>query len=260
MFDFNLGSMFCVRPSRSRLPGFLGACSLAFCLASTGCIGMVMGDGEIVQESRPVTSDISQVWIEDGFELEFNIDPTLLAPTLTIQTDSNLLEYAKTQIEGTRLRVYNPSHHGLHATHGVHVWLSLPSAHELHASGGASALVIADQLPHLEIDASGGSEVRLEADVTHLEVEASGGSEITLTGVGDTVIIHASGGSDIHSQRFESIDGQVRGSGGSAIQLCATQSIAGELSGGSSLDYFCQPSAVNVAQSGGSRVAAGYKK
>jgi hypothetical protein len=105
----------------------------------------------------------------------------------------------------------------------------------------------------MELEASGGSEIVLNGEIAHLVAHASGGSRVALHGAGGTIVVQASGGSVVRAASYSALDGELDGSGGSDLDLCVTRALYGELSGGSTLEYYCQPDTVNVAQSGGSR-------
>lgn len=113
--------------------------------------------------------------------------------------------------------------------------LVTPSLSLLRVSGGARVRAGGVEAPDFALEASGGSEVRVEGWAGQLDLEASGGSTVDLHGLPvDGLALDASGGSHVHAH--------------------VTELLTGVLSGGSRLTCEGQPASRLVSTSGGSGV------
>ena len=82
-------------------------------------------------------------------------------------------------------------------------------------------------------------------------IEASGGSDLTGNGVIESYQLRASGGSDVDLRDLKASSVEIDASGGTDVQVFASESITGTASGGSNVEVSGSPATVNVDQSGG---------
>ena len=135
------------------------------------------------------------------------------------------------------------------------VYVTMPTLQGLSASGGSDVKGEGSFAGDaLTINASGGSDVELDAAVNSVEVHASGGSDVRLTGTARSARLQSSGGSDLDAGRFTADEAIVDSSGGSDVSIGVRTSITGHASGGSDISYSGEPGTVNVESSGGGDV------
>jgi hypothetical protein len=105
------------------------------------------------------------------------------------------------------------------------------------------------------IDISGGVELNLNnVACTALNVDASGGAELKATGQADSLLVDASGGVTLKLGTLNVKDAKIDASGGVTGKLAVSDSIAIDVSGGVSLNVKGKPKIVKSEQSGGASV------
>ncbi|MFT4032953.1 MAG: head GIN domain-containing protein [Siphonobacter sp.] len=138
---------------------------------------------------------------------------------------------------------------------GVKARVSFRMLSRLKASGG-SDIYSQGQL-HLQdfvVEASGGSDVKLDIKASRLSIKAGGGSDVNLMGSVAYLEATANGGSDLDAKSLTADKVMVRSSGGSDAYVYATKEISAEASGGSDVYYRGPAKAVNIHKSGGSDI------
>jgi hypothetical protein len=197
---------------------------------ATGCDPSLAGSGKIKDESRSVSS-FHAINVSNGIHVVASVGPV---QSVDVRTDDNLLNDLKTSVDATGvLRIgWDPP---LVSPHEQTVTIETASLDALSQSGGS------------------------QAEVTKLETnsfswDASGGSQATLSGETDTLNITASGGAQLTAHDLVANQVSIQGSGGSEMEVQATQQLTVDLSGGSQVKVVKRPSQVTQSLSGGSEV------
>ena len=144
---------------------------------------------------------------------------------------------------------------------------------QLELSGGSDAVINELEVDEIDIDISGGGDVIIEtaeADRTRLflsggsdaEIEeltakqliinSSGGGSTTISGTVYEQDIELSGGRSFRGDDLESQEVKFSSSGGGSSSVRVTDTLAVDLSGGSSLRYYGNPDITRQDLSGGS--------
>lgn len=195
-----------------------------------GCGGM-HGNGRVVtRELEP--GSFTQATVGSGLEATVSVAPT---PSLRVSVEENLLEYLEVQVADGRLEARVRPGVWVVPTRPVQITTTTPRLERVEASGGSTVDASGMSVDTFTVQASGGSRVQLRGSTRALEVAASGGSKVE--------------GRDLMAQEL-----QVEASGGSTMVATVTQSVRGELSGGSVLECHGQPAMRQVVTSGGSMV------
>jgi len=194
----------------------LGLISTAVLL--TACTdSAVQGNGDVVTETRTV-SEFSAVTAEDGARVMLTIDPTATGDVdLDVTTDSNLLEFLKTDVSGQTLKVSPVRMGGIRTQEGLEV-------------SGTVALLS--------------------------EVEANNGAQATITGSSGEVQLSANSGGLIDGEEFEVETVTVDVNNGAHVTVCATGTVTGEVTNGASLTVLCGGNAGSVKTSNGGKVSS----
>ena len=180
------------------------------CLASTAC-GTV-GSGDVVSEDRNVGS-FESLDISAGVNVELVVDPGA-DTAVSVSVDYNLLEQLVTEVRGSTLviefegqvtmvvgdhlvQVTVGSLDAIDISGGADLTASgTTDGYRLDASGGADADLSDLEARDVEVDVSGGADVRVFA-TDSVEGKASGGANVTVVGDPDRSRIETSGGSDV---------------------------------------------------------------
>jgi hypothetical protein len=135
------------------------------------------------------------------------------------------------------------------------VKLTFKDIHSLKAGGGSDVYsegrLLFDQIV---IDASGGSDIKLDLTAEAVDCETSGGSDAVLTGSSKYFKGNASGGSDLKAKDFRTQSAKITSSGGSDAHIWVEAELIANASGGSDIYYYGSPKSVKVNKSGGSDI------
>ena len=165
----------------------LGLLTLAAC-GSTG-------SGNLITETRDVGS-FARIDMSRGVNVELTVDPNA-SQTVSVTYDDNLLDNVVTRVDGDTLIIE------------LEGFL-------LNIGGGRSVTVVTDGIEGIE--ASGGSDLTGSGVVDSYQLKASGGSDVDLRNLqASSVEIDASGGTDVKVFASESITGEA--SGGSDVEI-----------------------------------------
>ncbi len=181
-------------------------------LALSAC-GTV-GSGDLSADERSVGS-FNSLEVGDGINVDLTIDPAA-ASSVTVNYDDNLLDQVVTEVRGETLVI---EFEGMVTILG----------------GDRSVDVVVDSLERIEV--SGGSDLQGSGTVDRYELRASGGSDVDLGDLeARSVEIDVSGGSDVRVYASESIEGEASG-GSDVLVLGDPDRSRVDTSGGSDVDF-----------------------
>lgn len=206
-----------------------------FCLGLVGCDeDLVHGNGQAAQETRTVAT-FEEAVVENGLGLELVASGAAGDVDLAVSGDENLLELVETTVAGGRLTVR----------------AKRPFATELGlvVRGAAPAL--------LRIGAAGGSTAvaREVARSGTFETTVAGGSRVAISGTAGRLDALVSGGSVLAARELTAAEVRILdASGGSVVEVCATDTLFASASGGSTVTYACEPERIEPVVSGGAVV------
>jgi hypothetical protein len=134
--------------------------------------------------------------------------------------------------------------------------IGMPDLDRVDLSGGSRIVLSGFDLGHvLEIDLSGGSDLRGGVRADSIDFSLSGGSSVALEGEGGSAGIEGSGGSRFDLGGLSLRDVEVNLSGGSRATLRLNGVLSGNLSGGASVRYIGEPTLGRLSTSGGAKVS-----
>src|SRR5690348_680721 len=141
-------------------------------LAVAGChVGGIVGNGHVVTDTRPV-ADFSEIEADGGFRIEWRSG----APSLSITTDENLLQYITNENADHRLRLH--SRGNLWPSRHVNVVISSTTRAGAKLTGAAD--LTANQLsgPSFAVESTGAAKVHLDGKVDDLITDMTGASKL----------------------------------------------------------------------------------
>ncbi|GAB4023742.1 head GIN domain-containing protein [Spirosoma koreense] len=138
----------------------------------------------------------------------------------------------------------------------VKAYLTFKQLRTLQASGGADVFGQGSlSFDDLDLDASGGSDVKLTLKANKLNVEASGGADAILQGSARTLNANGSGGADLDARKLMVEVCRANSSGGSDVYVNASQELNMQASGGSDIYYYGSAKVLSKSKSGGSDIS-----
>ncbi len=196
----------------------------AMTLAGFACDGSVEGNGDVVEESRPVNSSIHTIVVKNAVDLTINQGQA----NVQVRADSNLLEYIETtqkdgvltlQLKpGTSVRngtleafVTTENLEQIRVSGASHVGIDYKSEGNMKARlTGGSDLTGSLQAVDMELDVSGPSEVKLKSNIESIALHAHGASKVDLSGAAKKITLDVSGASKINllQSQIDHVDAQ----------------------------------------------------
>ena len=217
-----------------------------FIILGFSCIGQ-RDYGPIVEETRKVDS-FEEIEVSHGIDVYLTMGSD---EDLRIEAPEDLLEYLVTDVKGKKLSIYFDRSFTWDSD--TKVYVEADHIEKISTSGG-SDVKGENRLKtkHLELKASGGSDIYLTVKTNNLEVETSGGADIILDGETERFKASSSGGSDIKAFDLVVQRAHLEASGGSDIKVTVEEEIDARASGGSDIEYRGNPSVVdtNTSSSG----------
>ncbi|GAB3499527.1 hypothetical protein GCM10027341_23010 [Spirosoma knui] len=138
----------------------------------------------------------------------------------------------------------------------VKAYLTFKQLSNLQATGGADVFG-QNKLTfnNLNLEASGGSDVKLDLQADELNVSASGGADAILQGTARTLNASGSGGADLDARKLTAEICNANSSGGSDVYVNATKELSMKASGGSDIYYYGPAKVLAKSESGGSDIS-----
>jgi hypothetical protein len=134
-------------------------------------------------------------------------------------------------------------------------YVSIPTLKNLGASGGSDVYLQKEITGEdIDINLSGGSDLKGKLNANHLYINQSGGSDVNLSGNVQNLKVEASGGSDLDGYGLVTDYANLNASGGSDSHLTVNKELRIVASGGSDVSYRGAASVKEIKSSGSSSV------
>jgi hypothetical protein len=208
-----------------------GLISTIFLLGDGHLFGEVVGSGNLITKEE-LFSDFTKVNVGSGFNVEISNSSYY---SVIVTADDNVMEFIEVSKSDDTLNV------------GVNWGTSLRSA----------TLKIQITMQAINrIELSGGAQGKVEDFISRnpLLVILSGGSQLTGQGSAGELIVDASGGTQLHFADYLVQDSKIELSGGSQATINLDGTLDADLSGGSQLYYYGNPTLGDIETSSGSQI------
>jgi len=190
------------------------------------------GNGVVIEESRDVSEDFTAVEASEGLDVYVTQGPVA---SIDVEADENIMELIATDIRNGVLRIHSLENIG-RATKNIYV--TLPEVTALSTSSGAdlwSKDVI--KATKLDLDASSGSDLHVEAIAEEISADASSGADIKVSGTTDRLYADASSGADVNAKGLLSKTCYADASSGADISVNVSESLTADASSGADISY-----------------------
>ena len=208
-----------------------GLLSTVLLLGGWHPFGEVVGSGNLITKEEQF-NDFTVVDAGSGFNVEISNSSFY---SVIVTADDNVMEHIEVSKSGDTLKV------------GVNWGTSLRS----------TTLKIHITMPAINrIELSGGAQGKVEDFISSnpLLVELSGGSQLTGQGSAGELTVDASGGTQLHFADYSVQNSNIELSGGSQATINLDGTLDADLSGGSQLYYYGNPTLGHIETSSGSQI------
>jgi len=196
---------------------------------------------KIINDKNAQTRDVKGfhgVKVSGGIDLYLSQGNEAVAISAS---DLDVRDHIRTEVENGILKIYLDNRNGLHwGWHNLKMraYVSVANLDKLGASGGSDVTIEGGvKSDKLDIDLSGGSDLKGKLTVTDLSIDQSGGSDVDLTGSVTNLDIDASGGSDFDGYELVTDNCRITASGGSDAHVTVNKELNANASGGSDIFY-----------------------
>ena len=187
------------------------------------------GSGRPASEDRGL-SGFDSIKVEGSSPVNVRVGP---AHSVAVHADDNLIDAIRTEVSGSRLRIWTDRSIRTRSTTSIEV-----------------------TVPALQVvEVAGSGEVGIEGlDGAELELKVAGSGEITAEGRLDELTVTVSGSGDVDSSNLEANSVGVAISGSGEVRVHAVDTLTVSISGSGDLEYTGQPNlSQNIAGSGSVR-------
>lgn len=137
----------------------------------------------------------------------------------------------------------------------VKAYLTFKQLSSIQASGGADVFGQGRlSFNDLNLEASGGSDVKLDLRADDLNISASGGADAVIQGSARRLNANGSGGADLDARKLTVEVCNANSSGGSDVYVNASKELTMKASGGSDIYYSGSAKVLGRSESGGSDI------
>jgi hypothetical protein len=226
---------------------------LSSCFINNNPFG-IQGSGNSTTENRTVSS-FTGITNETSCDVEV-INQSADAGKIEIQVDDNLLQYVRTEVQGSTLRIHtNGTSISPRRIFKIKVNAAMINKFDLLGSGNTNVRAL--NTPDFTALLSGSGDLTLAGTMTASTLRVSGSGNVTASGSGQRTELVLSGSGDINTRDLTVEQGSARISGSGDITIFASKTLDASISGSGNIRYYGNPSTVNRSVSGSGSIRAG---
>lgn len=190
------------------------------------------GNGVIADDRREITDEFTAVEAHEGLDVYVTQGRDF---EILVEADDNVIDLIATDIKDGRLKIHTIENIG-RATKKIYV--TLPEITALKSTSGAD-LVTRDpiQADEINLDASSGSDLKVELSADIVYADTSSGADIRISGEANTLYADASSGADIRAWEFKVKTCEADASSGADIRVNVSERLLADASSGADISY-----------------------
>lgn len=213
-------------------------------------IRTVDGDGNVVKKEIPVTGNFNSVSVERDLEV---IIVQGSQPSVTLETDQNLVEHIKIEVKGHELKITSDANLD---SDMKRITVVMPTIESLSTSSSAKITANgAIKGDSMSFSSSSGSSIDLTIDADKLECETSSGSHIGVSGKTNDLDAQTSSGGHINAQALKAENVNATASSGGNIIVNPIKHLSADASSGGNIKYVTTPAKLKQNASSGGNVS-----
>lgn len=200
----------------------------------------IKGDGNMTTTTRSV-GDYDQVKVSGFFDVQLVAGPE---GSLTIEGESNLLEYIVTEVRDGALKIQVQKGKSLRPSNRMGIKITVPfqdiSAVTLSGSGDIwnTDTITADVFTTA---VAGSGDVKLNVQAQTVKASLSGSGDLTLEGSTRSVEASLAGSGDLEARNLKAQQADARVAGSGDVTVYASNSIKARVSGSGDIDCYGNP-------------------
>lgn len=217
----------------------------------------IKGNGEKVTIDRS-TNDYDAIAVSGWFDVDL-VDGK--EGQLTLEGESNLLEYITTEVKNGKLIIKTEKNVNLKPSNwnsGIRITVPVESVSSISLSGSGDIVgKTTIKVEKLETAMSGSGDITLDIDTNSVGARMSGSGDITFSGNTANFTASISGSGDIKAFELEADNVEATVSGSADIKVTANKSLTARVSGSGDITYKGNPEKLDTKTSGSGDISKG---
>jgi hypothetical protein len=213
--------------------------SLIFFLAS-GCVvniqDSVTGNGKVISQTRNL-SEFSGIKVGSGIDVFLTQG---VPQNVEVESDENLQEWIRTEIEGTVLHIYTDKNIRLAKTKKVRITCQKIDNIEVSSAGDVTGLT-PFKTDKLEINMSSAGDLKFEVEANDVNISISSAGNVSLKGKTNTLKADLSSAGDLNAYDLEAKVGDVSVSSAGSARVFVTEEASFRSSSAGDINYKGEP-------------------
>jgi len=214
----------------------------------------IQGSGNLVTETRQV-SDFDSIALSGSGQVIITQGGS---ESLSIETDDNVIEYVKSEVEDGTLKLGlvtgNQTGVNIQSTSRLVFYVGVDDLTRLSTAGSGEITADRIETSRLDLAVSGSGDIQIaEFSVSQVQANISGSGRIDLAGGANLQNVNISGSGTYQAGDLcgESVQVSVSGSGSATV--CATETLDADVSGSGAVNYYGNPS-IHISDSGSGKI------
>jgi hypothetical protein len=215
----------------------------------------IKGNGQMTTITR-TTSDYDVIAVAGSFDVE------LVAGNegkITLEGESNLLEYVVTEVDGGKLKIKTKKGYSLYVSKGKKLVITVPfedlSKVALSGSGDVYTKNATIKGNEFKMGLAGSGDIILDVDVDTLKMGVSGSGDMTARGNADDAEIKLAGSGDIHAYKLQAKKAVVSLAGSGDIRVRVLNDLKARIAGSGDITYKGNPSKKDTKVAGSGSIS-----
>ncbi len=200
----------------------------------------INGDGNMVTKKRNVSD-------YDAIKVKGSLDVSLVSGTegkLSIEGESNLVQYIVTEVKGSELKIYVEKGYYLRPTRGKKLLITVPFKDLNRVTlAGSGEIYSTDVIKASDFRTgiSGSGDVKLVVEAQNTEGFVTGSGDLELSGSSNMFDCSVTGSGDLEAYRLNAKEVVASVTGSGDVQVTATESIKARITGSGDILYKGNP-------------------
>lgn len=232
------------------------ATMLAACVLFSTAATAQWGKNKKIKGNGTVTTDTRSVSDYDGVSAVGPMDVFLEKGSegnITIEADSNFMEYIEVKNDGDMLVVKVKKGYNLYSKNPIKVTVPFNSISKVKLTGSGD-VETRDTIETNSFEAmlTGSGDVTLDVDASEATIRLTGSGDMNLSGSANTLEMKLSGSGDIDGDDFNATNAEVYVSGSGDIDVNVSGNLKARVNGSGDITYSGNPSVDKKVSGSGS--------
>ncbi len=197
----------------------------------------VHGNGNVKTIERTVNESFDEIEVSRGLNVYLTQSDS---ESITVQTDENLHDIIKTEIEGHVLKIY--AKESINYSQAQKIMVTFKNLSKIVASSGSDVYSTNTfRTESIQLVTTSGSDMAVDIHAQSIICKTSSGSDLKLSGTTVNFKAEASSGSDINASNLIAETSRVNATSGSDIKVNTSKELYASATSGGDIKYLGKP-------------------